>query len=304
VSARDLGDALVLTPVPSDRDVAEPPDEPAAVALLRRLARNPKSAAGGVVLLLLVLVAILCPALARYDPNEVHLTAQLAHPSATYWFGTDELGRDVFSRVLFGSRPSLQAGLFSVVLAAAIGSLLGITGGYVGGWFDTGVTRLIDTLLAFPTIFLAIGIVSILGPGWINGVLAITVVNIPVFARLARAVTLATTTKEYIMAGQALGCSNARIVLTHVFPGCLTPLIVQMAIAAPDAILVEATLSFLGLGSQPPAASWGNMLASAQGYLARSATYALFPGLAITLVVFGLNFFADGLQEAIDPTRR
>jgi peptide/nickel transport system permease protein len=299
-----LENTAVLAPRPGDADSLTGPDENTPVGFVRRLARNPKSAFGGVVLLLLVLIALFCPLLARYGPDEIHLTAQLASPSATYWLGTDELGRDVFSRVLFGSRPSLQAGLFSVILAAAIGSLLGVTAGYAGGWLDTGVTRILDTLLAFPAIFLAIGIVSILGPGWINGVLAITIVNIPVFGRLARAVTLATTSKEFIMAGQALGGSDRRIVLTHVFPNCLAPLIVQMAIAAPDAILVEATLSFLGLGSQPPAASWGNMLASAQGYLSRSATYALFPGLAITLIVFGLNFFADGLQEAIDPTRR
>jgi len=273
------------------------------VVTLGRLMRSRKGAAGLVVLVALVLVAIFAPELSRYDPNENHLVTQLAPPSAAYWFGTDELGRDIFSRVIYGSRPSLLAGLLTVLLAAVVGSLTGVVGGYVRGWPDLIVMRLWDTLLAFPAIFLAIGIVSVLGPGWINGTLAIAIVNIPVFARLVRAVTLSVAEKDFITAARATGCSDWYIMLVHVFPNCLAPLIVQMAIAAPDAILVEAALSFLGLGSQPPDASWGNMLSAAQGYLYRSETYALFPGLAITLVVLGMNFFADGLQDAIDPRR-
>ncbi|HVC32576.1 MAG TPA: ABC transporter permease [Chloroflexota bacterium] len=273
------------------------------VVTLGRLMRSRKGAAGLVVLVALVLVAIFAPELSRYDPNENHLVTQLAPPSAAYWFGTDELGRDIFSRVIYGSRPSLLAGLLTVLLAAVVGSLTGVVGGYVRGWPDLIVMRLWDTLLAFPAIFLAIGIVSVLGPGWINGTLAIAIVNIPVFARLVRAVTLSVAEKDFITAARATGCSDWYIMLVHVFPNCLAPLIVQMAIAAPDAILVEAALSFLGLGSQPPDASWGNMLSTAQGYLYRSETYALFPGLAITLVVLGMNFFADGLQDAIDPRR-
>jgi peptide/nickel transport system permease protein len=213
------------------------------------------------------------------------------------------LGRDIFSRVLFGSRPSLLTGLVSVALAATLGFWTGLLSGYFRGWFDLVVMRLLDTLLAFPAIFLAIGIVSILGPGWINGTLAIAIVNIPVFARLVRAVTLSVVEQDFIMAARATGSTNGHVLLVHVFPNCLAPVIIQMAIAAPDAILVEAALSFLGLGSQPPNPSWGNILSAAQGYLYQSATYALFPGLAITLVVVGMNFFADGLQDAIDPRR-
>ncbi len=268
-----------------------------------RLVRTRKGASGLAVLLALILVATFAPLLARYDPNENHLEAQLAPPSATYWFGTDELGRDIFSRVLFGSRPSLITGLLAVTLAASVGLLTGIVAGYARGWSDILGMRVWDALLAFPAIFLAIGIVSILGPGWINGTLAIAIVNIPVFARLVRAVTLSVVQRDFVMAARATGCSDGHIMRVHVFPNCLAPVIVQMAIAAPDAILVEAALSFLGLGSQPPNPSWGNMLSAAQGYLYRSSTYALFPGLAITLVVLGMNYFADGLQDAIDPRR-
>ncbi len=272
-----------------------------AIIILRRLLRNRKGAFGVAVLSALVFVAILCPYFSPYDPAQVHLTAQLTPPSSTYRFGTDELGRDVFSRVLYGSRPSLGAGVLIVVLAAVVGSLTGLVAGYTGGWSDAVIMRVWDTLLAFPAIFLAIGIVTVLGPGWINSALAIAAVATPVFSRLVRAVTLSTARQDFVVAARALGCSDGRIMRAHVFPACLAPLIVQMAIAAPDAILVEAALSFLGLGSRPPAPSWGNMLSAAQGYLGRSVTYALFPGLAITLVVLGMNFFADGLRDALDP---
>jgi peptide/nickel transport system permease protein len=274
-----------------------------APAVLRRLLANRKGAFGVGFLAVLVAIALIGPHLAPYDPNEVHLSDQLRPPSARYWFGTDEVGRDIFSRIIHGAWPALQAGLVAVSLAAAVGSLLGLLGGFLGGWFDAVVMRVCDTLLAFPAIFLAIGIVTILGPGWFNGVLAIAIINLPVFARLARAATLATRGRDFIEAARALGASDGRLMRVHILPNCVAPLVVQMAIAAPEAILVEASLSFLGLGSQPPAASWGNMLSSAQGYLSRSATYALFPGLAITLVVIGLNYFADGLQDAIDPRR-
>lgn len=294
----------------AEREAKRKPEAPAnwlrsnaVVVTVVRLAQNRKGAVGLAVLLGLIVTAIFAPYLARYDPNTNDLLAQLAPPSAAHWFGTDELGRDIYSRVIYGSRPALLTGVLAVVVAATVGFATGIVGGFLRGWFDLLVMRLWDALLAFPAIFLAIGIVSILGPGWINGTLAIAIVNIPVFARLVRAVTLSVVQKDFITAARATGCPNWYIMLVHVFPNCLAPVIVQMAIAAPEAILVEAALSFLGLGSQPPSPSWGNMLSAAQGYLYRSSTYALFPGLAITLVVLGMNFFADGLQDAIDPRR-
>lgn len=268
-----------------------------------RLLRNRKGTFGLAVLVLVVVVAAFAPQLAPYDPNEIHLTDQLKPPSAQYWFGTDEVGRDVLSRVMHATRPALGAGILTVLLAAAVGAMTGLIAGYRGGWFDLVFMRVWDTLLAFPAIFLAIGIVTVLGPGWLNAVLAIAVLNMPVFSRLVRASALTLRGRDFVTASRATGCSDWRVMVSHVFPNCVAPLVVQMAIAAPEAILVEASLSFLGLGSQPPDPSWGNMLSAAQAYLYRTPYYALFPGLAITLVVVGMNFFADGLQDALDPRR-
>jgi len=269
----------------------------------RRLLRNRKGLIGSIFLLVLVLVALVGPYLAPYDPNELHGADQLAPPSSTYWFGTDELGRDIFSRVIYAARPAIQAGVLAVALAALVGSITGLLSGYFGGWLDATIGRIWDTLLAFPGIFLAIGIVTVIGPGQWSGVLAIAIINMPISSRLVRAVTVSARNSEYVEAARALGCSDWRMMSVHILPNCIAPLIVTMAIAAPDAILVEASLSFLGLGAPLPAPTWGNMLSSAQGVLARSTTYALFPGLAITLTVIGLNFFADALQDALDPRR-
>ena len=269
----------------------------------RRLLHGPKSGIGLLVLLLLAVVALLAPLIAPYNPNEVHLLDQLASPSPKFFFGTDEVGRDVLSRLMYSARPALAAGVVTVALAACVGAVTGLLAGFRAGAVDVLLMRVWDMLLAFPAIFLAIGIVSVLGPGWINAILAIAILNMPVFSRLVRASTLSVRNRDFVVAAYATGCSDRRIMLRHVFPSCVAPLVVQMAIAVPDAILIEATLSFLGLGSQPPEPSWGNMLSAAQGYLYRSPWYALFPGLAITIVVVGMNFFADGLQDALDPSR-
>jgi len=287
------------TPLSSPRWIAESQH----LVVLKRLLRGRKGLIGTGSLLLLVLVAIGSPLFAPHDPNVLHLESQLDGPSRTYWFGNDELGRDILSRVIYATRPAIQAGLSAVFLAAAIGTLTGLLAGYLGGWIDSVIGRLWDALLAFPSIFLAIGIVTILGPGWINAVIAVAVINMPVFSRVVRAATLAAKEKDYTEAALAIGCTKWRIMRIHLFPNCVIPAIVLMAIAVPEAILVEASLSFLGLGSQPPDPSWGNMLSGAQGYLSRSATYALFPGFAIVFTVVAMNFFADGLQDAIDPRR-
>jgi len=252
---------------------------------------------------LFVLVAYLGPLIAPYDPIELHLDAQLKPPSAQYLLGTDELGRDILSRIIYGTRISLEPGLLAVLLAAAIGVLSGLAAGYLGGWPDAVIMRIWDTLLAFPAIFLAIGIVTVVGPGYMNAVLAVAIINIPIFARLVRATTLSVKAKDFVEAAYAIGATRSHIMFRTILPNCVAPVVVQMAIAAPAAILVEASLSYLGLGSQPPMASWGNMLTAAQSYLYRSPTYGLWPGLALTLVVVGMNYFADGLQDVIDPRR-
>jgi len=300
-SAMDDGSRVRDAPV--RRDARRRVAESQQFAVAARLLRTRKGVIGTVSLLAIALVAIASPLLAPYDPNELHLDAQLAPPSRTYWFGTDELGRDILSRVIFAARPAIQAGLSAVFLAAAIGTLTGLIAGYLGGWIDAVINRIWDALLAFPSIFLAIGIVTILGPGWINAVLAIAIINMPVFSRVVRAATLSAKEKDYTEAARAIGCTRWRIIRSHLLPNCVIPAIVLMAIAAPEAILVEASLSYLGLGSQQPDPSWGNMLNGAQGYLSRSTTYAFFPGLAIVFTVVAMNFFADGLQDAIDPRR-
>lgn len=273
------------------------------LAMLRRLFTNRKGAFGTLVLALLIAMAVFAPQIAPYSPIELHLQDRLAPPSAKYWFGTDELGRDILSRVIFGASLSLQAGLVAVSLAAAVGVLTGLVAGYIGGWLDAVIMRFWDTMLAFPGVFLAIGIVTIVGPGRNNAVIAVAIISMPTFARLVRANTLCFKEMEFVTAARAIGCSDARIMFKTILPNCITPLIVNMAIAAPGAILMEAALSYLGLGSQPPEPSWGNMLQTAQGYLRLSPTYGIFPGAAITLVVLGMNFFADGLQDALDPRR-
>lgn len=274
-----------------------------SAGIIRRLARNRKGAVGIGFLIFLLAVAIFGQFVVPFDPNEVHVVDQLQPPSGVYWFGTDVLGRDIFSRIIIAAWPAVQAGVLAVTLAGLVGSLTGLLAGFFGGWIDAVIGRVWDTFLAFPAIFLAIGIVTILGPGQFSGVLAIAIINMPVSSRLVRAVTVSARNADYVEAARALGCNDWRLMTGHILPNCIAPLIVQMAIAAPEAILVEATLSFLGLGAPLPAPTWGNMLGEAQTYITRSWTYALFPGLAITMTVLGLNYFADALQDALDPRR-
>lgn len=273
------------------------------VSMLRRLFQSPKGAIGSFILMTLIFAAIFGPQITPHDPIEIRVQDKLQPPSAQYWFGTDELGRDIFSRIIHGARVSLEAGLLAVLLAAIVGVVTGLVAGYLGGWSSAVIMRIWDTFLAFPAIFLAIGIVTILGPGQMNATIAVAIISMPTFARLVRATTLSIKSQDYVQAARAIGSTNLRIMFKTILPSCVAPLMVAMAIAAPAAILVEASLSYLGLGSQPPDPSWGNMLQSAQGYLHRAPTYGIFPGLAITFLVIGMNYFADGLQDAIDPRR-
>jgi peptide/nickel transport system permease protein len=272
-------------------------------ALIRRVLSTSKGVVGSIVVGALVFIAVTAPWIAPYSPIEQHLRDQLKTPSAQFMFGTDELGRDIFSRVLHGTRISLMAGLVAVVMAGVAGAALGLVAGYNRGWLDSVTMRALDTLLAFPAIFLAIGIVAVIGPGYVNATLAVSIIYTPQIARLVRATTLAETAKEYVEAARCLGASDARIMLKAILPNCAPAIVVQMAIAAPAAVIIEASLAFLGLGTQPPDPSWGAMLQTAQGYLSKSWTYGIFPGSAITLLAVGLNYLSDSLQDALDPRR-
>jgi len=272
-------------------------------ALTRRVLSNPKGVVGAIIVGTLVVAAVAAPWIAPFSPIEQHLRDQLKEPSARFIFGTDELGRDIFSRVIYGARISLMAGLVAVLMAGLAGAALGLVAGYNRGWLDSVAMRVLDTLLAFPAIFLAIGIVALIGPGHANATLAVAIIYTPQIARLVRATTLAETAKEYVEAARCLGASDARIVLKAIFPNCAAAMVVQMAIAAPAAVIIEASLAFLGLGTQPPDPSWGAMLQTAQGYLSKSWTYGIFPGSAITLLAVGLNYLGDSLQDALDPRR-
>lgn len=274
-----------------------------AYALIRSVLSNTKGVVGTIIVGALVFIAIAAPWIAPYNPIQQHLRDQLKEPSVRFLFGTDELGRDILSRVIYGTRISLMAGLVAVLLAGIAGAALGLIAGYNRGWLDSVTMRFLDTLLAFPAIFLAIGIVAVIGPGHVNATLAVAFIYTPQIARLVRATTLAETAKDYVEAARCLGASDARVVLKAIFPNCAASVVVQMAIAAPAAVIIEASLAFLGLGTQPPTPSWGAMLQTAQGYLSKSWTYGVFPGSAITLLAVGLNYLGDSLQDALDPRR-
>lgn len=273
------------------------------IGICFRLVRSPKGAFGSIILILLIVMTLFGPLLSPYDPLELDVRNKLQGPSIDHLFGTDELGRDILSRIIFGSGVSLKIGILAVALAAVIGVVTGLIAGYAGGIVDAIIMRIWDTLLSFPGIFLAIGIVSILGPGPSVAIFAVALTSMPTFARLTRSIAISTKEMEFVTAEKALGVSDFEIIFRTILPNCLTPVIVNIAIAAPSAILMEASLSYLGLGSQLPEPSWGNMLQTAQIYISRTATYGIFPGLALTFVVLGMNFFADGLQDALDPRR-
>lgn len=273
------------------------------LGVIFRLMRSSKGVFGVSVMAALIIMAFFAPQISPYDPLELHVRSKLQSPSTEHLFGTDELGRDILSRVIYGSGISLEIGLFAVTLAAVVGVSTGLIAGYNGGIWDSIIMRIWDTVLAFPSIFLAIGLVSILGPGSSVAVFAVALTSMPTFARLTRSIAISTKEMEFVAAERALGVSDFQIIFRTILPNCLTPVIVNIAIAAPAAILMEASLSYLGLGSQPPDPSWGNMLQTAQVYINQAPTYGIFPGLALTLVVLGMNFFADGLQDALDPRR-
>jgi peptide/nickel transport system permease protein len=268
---------------------------------LRRLLRlRAAMLAFGVVVAMIVLAA-LAPWLAPFDPLVTSFALVRKAPSATHWFGTDEVGRDLLSRVIWGSRASLAAGVISVSIALGLGLPLGMIAGYAGGWVDAVVSRLTDAMLAIPFLILAIALAAFLGPSLGNAMIAIGITATPIFVRLARGQVMNVRAEDYVEAARALGNPPARILVRHILPNILPPVIVQATLAIAAAIIAEASLSFLGLGQQPPAPSWGSMLNTAQRFLTQAPWMALFPGLAIFVTVLAFNLLGDGLRDALDP---
>lgn len=275
-----------------------------AARVLRTLVGSPTAAFGLGLATLLLLVAVLAPWVAPYRPDEIHPIDSLTPPSARYLLGTDDLGRDILSRIVFGARVSLMVGAIAIGIAVLVGVSLGLAAGYWGGRIDALVMRVMDALLAFPAILLAIALMAVLGPSLRNAMVAIGVIYVPAFARITRANVLSLREKEFVEAARALGAGGLYIAAGVILPNCLSPLVVQGSLGVANAILVEAALSFLGLGVQPPDPSWGSMLAFGRTHLAQAPWHATFPGLAIFLTVLALNFLGDGLREALDPRLR
>lgn len=253
------------------------------------------------IVLFFIILALFAPLIAPYSFKDQDLTKRLMAPSSGHWFGTDDFGRDIFSRIVFGARISLWVGFFSVLGSVVLGTLLGIIAGYYGRWVDTIISRTFDIMLAFPSILLAIAVVAILGPSLQNALIAIAVINIPNFGRLIRSRVLSVKQEEYIMAARAVGMKDSRILFHHILPNSISPVIVQATLAIATAILDAASLGFLGLGAQAPTPEWGKMLADAKEYLIQAPWTLFFPGIAIMLTVLGFNLMGDGLQDVLDP---
>jgi len=272
--------------------------------VLRRAARARLAPFGGAVMLLAILVALAAPLLAPYDPLAQNLGNTLARPGRAHLLGTDNVGRDVLSRVIWGTRVSLVAGLVSVALAVVAGTLLGILAGYFGGRVDGFVMRLMDAVLSFPPLVLALALGAVLGAGLTGVLLALGVVYTPTFARLMRGQVLSIEARDYVDAARALGASGWRVAWRHVAPNAINPIIVQASLSVAFAILAEASLSFLGLGIQPPQASWGSMINAGRGYLQQAPWIVFGPGGALFVTVVGLNFVGDAVRDALDPRVR
>jgi peptide/nickel transport system permease protein len=270
----------------------------------RRLTKRKGAVLGLVIIAVFVAVAILAPVLAPYDPIRQSWSSIRKPPSIEHWFGTDESGRDLISRVIFGARASLLAGVVSISIALSLGIPLGLLAGYGGKWTDALISRITDAMLACPFLILAIALAAFLGPSLQNAMIAIGLTATPIFVRLTRGQVLAVKVEDYVEAARAVGNPPTRIALKHILPNILPALIVQATISVATAIIAEASLSFLGLGQQPPTPSWGSMLNTAQRFLTNAPWMAIWPGLAIFLVVLSFNMVGDGLRDALDPKER
>jgi len=270
-------------------------------AVMRRLLRRPSAAMGLVVIAGFVVVALGASVIAPYDPIATGFSSVRKAPSIAHWFGTDEIGRDVLSRVVFGARASLLAGVVSVLISISVGVPVGLLAGYAGGMTDMLISRVTDALLACPFLILAIALAAFLGPSLTNAMIAIGISATPVFIRLTRGTTLAVKAEEFVLAARAIGNAPWRVAIRHVLPNIVPPLLVQATLAIAAAVIAEASLSFLGLGQQPPQPSWGSMLNTAKNYIDNAPWMAIWPGISIFLLVLSFNVVGDGLRDALDP---
>ena len=270
-------------------------------SVLRRLLRRPAATAAAAVVSAFVVVAVAAPHVAPYDPIRMDYRAVRKAPSEAHRLGTDEVGRDVLSRLVWGARASLLASVVPVAIALTVSIPLGLLSGCAGGWLDGLIMRLTDAMLAIPFLIVAIALAAFLGPSLTNAMIAIGIAALPTFVRLARGTARAVTTEEYIESARSLGCSRVRIAVRHVLPNIVAPLLIQSSLTAAAAVIAEASLSFLGLGQQPPAPSWGSMLNAAQRYLVQAPWMAIYPGLMIFAIVMALNVLGDALRDALDP---
>ncbi|HVY43275.1 MAG TPA: ABC transporter permease [Hyphomicrobiaceae bacterium] len=294
---------MAVTTLTLDSAAAHVEERPAARAW-RRLKQRKSAMFGLFVIIALILVAALAPLLAPYDPTHQSWTAVRKAPSWAHWFGTDESGRDLLSRVVYGARASLLAGVVSVSIALIAGIPIGLLAGYRGGWIDALISRITDAMLACPNLILAIALAAFLGPSLTNAMIAIGVTATPVFVRLTRGQVLSVKVEDYVEAARAVGNPAWRIAMRHILPNIMPALLVQATLAIAAAIIAEASLSFLGLGQQPPAPSWGSMLNTAQRFLTSAPWMAVWPGIAIFLSVLSFNLLGDGLRDALDPKER
>lgn len=270
----------------------------------RQFLRHIAGTTGAVIVVVFVLVGAFAPLLAPYDPIAIDLTNTLQPPSAAHLLGTDDSGRDVLSRLIYGTRISLTIGIAAVAGSMIVGGLLGVMAGFFGKWVDAVISRVFDVLLSFPSILLAIAVVAILGPGLVNALIAIAIVNVPIYGRLIRSRVLSVREEEYVAASRAQGMSSSRILIRHIVPNSWTPLLVQGTLGVGSAIIDAAGLGFLGLGAQPPEAEWGKMLADSRAYIVTAPWTVLAPGLAIVICVIAFNLLGDGLRDSLDPKLR
>jgi peptide/nickel transport system permease protein len=280
------------------------PGRPARSPALRRLRRNRAAVGGLVVFCLIVVMAVAAPIIAPFNPTRVNPIDALQPPSAWYWMGTDAFGRDNLSRVIWGSQTSVQIGFVAVTISVVGGAILGLFSGYHRGWIDLLVMRLTDVMLAFPGILLALVIIAVLGRNLTSAMIAVGISAMPAYIRVVRSSVLSVRGNEYVIAAQVIGCGSNRILLRHILPNVIAPVIVLATLGIPSAIIAGASLSFLGLGVQPPTADWGEMLSSGRNQFALAPWLSIFPGLAIVITVLSINLFGDGLRDALDPRQQ